>query len=97
MMAWIKALVVGMGVLLAAGLIIIVVTLVTRTSTKDTGTVASAPSQAELGPGERLVTSSLDGTKMLYHIETPSGSRVEVRRLKDGALIKQFDFVKPTK
>ena len=96
-MAWIKALVVGMGVVLATGLVIIVVTLVTRTSVKEAAPVLSTEAQAALGPGERLVASSLDGGKVLLQIETPTGARVEIRSISDGGLIKRFKFFSPPK
>lgn len=87
-MAGVKALVIGMGVLLLAGFVVIVVTLINRMS----GDRVDAPAEAtlELRPGERLVDAELDGGRVLFRIETADGARVEVRNLADGAVIGAF-------
>lgn len=84
-MALVKALVIGMGLLIAAGLVVIVVTLVQRSGSPSGPPVMST---AELAAGERLVETSLDGSRVLLRIDLPNGgSRLEVRDMKDGALI----------
>jgi hypothetical protein len=84
-MALVKALVIGMGVLIAAGFVVIVVTLVQRS-----GAPAGPPvtDTATLQLGERLESASIDGSRVLLHIVTADGgARLEVRDLKEGALI----------
>jgi len=90
-MAGVKALVIGMGVLLLAGFVVIAVTLINRMS----GGGGDAPTAAtlELRPGERLVDAELDGGRVLFRIETADGARVEVRNLADGALVGAFRTV----
>jgi len=88
-MAGIKALVIGMGVLLLAGFVIVAVTLVNRVSSS--GEAAPAQVAFRLGAGERLVGSDLDGGRIALRIETPTGARVEVRNLSDGALVAAFE------
>ena len=89
-MVGIKALLIGMGVLLAAGFVILVVTLLGRMSSADD----DGPAQAavRLGAGERLSAARLDGGRVLFQIETPDGARVEVRNLADGGLIAKFEL-----
>lgn len=88
-MAGIKALVIGMGVLLLAGFVVIVVTLINRV-----GSPADAEpflAKVALAPGESLADASLDGARVLLRIETAAGARVEVRDLADGELIGRFE------
>lgn len=89
-MAGIKALVIGMGVLILAGFVVVVVTLINRASPGADGAPMTA--EARLQPGEKLVRASLDGSRVLLHIETATGgARLEVRNLGDGALLGTVD------
>lgn len=88
-MAGIKALVIGMGVLLLAGFVVIVVTLINRVGSSADAEPFSA--KVVLAPGERLADASLDGARVLLRIETATGARVEVRDLADGGLIGRFE------
>lgn len=89
-MAGIKALVIGMGLLLVAGFVVVAVTLVGRVGSAGSEEAFSA--QVTLRAGERLVDASLDGGRALLRFETTDGGRVEVRRLADGGLIGQFEI-----
>jgi len=84
-MVLVKAVVIGMGVLIAAGFIVIVVTLVQRS-----GSPSGPPAMdtATLKTGERLESAALDGSRVLLHIVTPDGgARLEVRDLKKSHLV----------
>ncbi len=84
-MALVKALVIGMGVLIVAGLVVIVVTLVQRTGSPSGPPVTDT---AALKAGERLESATLDGSRVLLHIVTPNGgARLEVWDLKKGQLV----------
>lgn len=87
-MAGVKALVIGMGMLLLAGFVVIVVTLVNRVSP---GGEAAASAELRLAAGERLTEASIDGDRILLRIETTGGVRLEVRNLADGALVGQLN------
>lgn len=90
-MAWIKASVIGMGVLLVAGFVVVAVTLLQRMSGAD----GAAPGVAaiELAAGETLVHADLDGGRLLLRIETAAGQRLEVRDAASGALKSRIDIV----
>lgn len=88
-MVGIKALVIGMGVLLLAGFVVIAVTLIGRTQSK--GAAEPYVMGLEVAPGERLAEANFDGSRAMLRFETPTGGRVEVRDLGDGALIGRFD------
>lgn len=91
-MGWIKASVIGMGVLLVGGFVIVAVTLLQRMS----GQEAAEPGATtiELAAGETLTGADLDGGRLLLQIETASGARVEVRDLASGALRGRIDIVR---
>lgn len=88
-MVGIKALVIGMGVLLLSGFVIIAVTLIGRAQSK--GAAEPYVVGLDVAPGERLVEANFDGSRAMLRFETPTGSRLEVRDLGDGALIGRFD------
>lgn len=84
-MALVKALVIGMGALIAAGFVVLVVTLVQRSGGPSGPPVMTT---AELAAGEQLVDASLSGSRVLLRIALPNGgARLEIRDMKDGALI----------
>jgi len=85
-MAAIKGLVIGMGVLLFAGFVVIVVTLVNRAGGGGE-TAAPGTASVELAAGERLVSASAGDRHLLLRIATAAGERLEVRNVTDGALI----------
>ena len=90
-MAWIKGLVFGMGALLLAGFVVIVVTLVNRAGVSGDDAKKAAETDIRLETGERLMSSTFDGQYVLFHIEGISKSRIEVRKISDGTLISQFN------
>jgi hypothetical protein len=89
-MAWVKALVIGMGVLLVVGFVVIAVTLANRMTSAGAGVAAEA--RVALAPDERLVEARLDGARIMFRIAGASGERIEVRALADGAMIARFEI-----
>ena len=67
-----KALVIGMGVLIAAGLITVVVTIANRTL--DGG---GPPSEAALAipPGAEVLETALDGDRIALRLRLPGGAQ----------------------
>lgn len=92
-MAGIKALVIGMGVLLLAGFAVLIVTLIG--SVQSGGSAEPFDVALELQPGERLAEANFDGARALFRFDGPNGGRVEVRDLKNGALLGRFDAQAP--
>ena len=88
-MAGVKALVIGMGVLLIAGFVVVAVTLVNRVSSPERTEAALA--EVSLAAGETLESVSLQDGQALFHIRTGDGARIEVRDVTTGALRAQFD------
>lgn len=95
-MVGIKALVIGMGLLLVAGFVVIAVTLVGRVGSAEDD-AAPFLAKVALAPGERLVDAEIDGKRVLFRIDGASGARVEVRDLARGELLGQFEFDSQTK
>lgn len=87
-MALVKALVIGMGMLIAAGFVVIVVTLVQRTGSPSGPPVKDT---ATLEAGERLERATLHGSRVLLHIVTADGgARLEIRDIKQGQLVGEI-------
>ena len=65
-MAWLKALVIGMGVLIVAGIGVVAVTLVNRMggSTAPSASAPAATGRIELPPGARIAETHVDGKTM---------------------------------
>ena len=66
-MAWIKGLVIGMGLLLLAGFAVIVVTLINRIGSSDRQVDTANQAEITMKVGERLIQTSLDGANILFH------------------------------
>jgi hypothetical protein len=104
-MAWLKALVIGMGVLIVAGVGVIAVTLVHRmggaTSSPPAAPV-SAPLSAstapgngriELPPGARIAETHLDGRNLVLRLTLPDGgTRIVIYDL-NGKPVASLDVV----
>ena len=96
-MAWLKALVIGMGVLIVAGIGVVAVTLVNRMG----GTVASsAPSgptaaagRIELPPGARIAETHLDGKTVVLRLAMPDGSTRIALYETSGKLLSMIEVV----
>ena len=67
-----KALVIGMGVLIAAGLITVVVTIANRTLDGD-----RPPTEAALAlpPGAEVLETALDGDRIALRLRLPGGAQ----------------------
>ena len=87
-MAGVKALVIGMGVLLIAGFVVVAVTLVNRASSSKSAETARA--DVALQPGETLADVTLSDGQALFHIQTRTGARIEVRDIRTGDLRAEF-------
>lgn len=88
-MAMLKALVIGMGVLIAAGIAVVAVTLVNRMG-------AGAPSsfgRIELPPGARIAETHVDGKTVLLRLALADGTtRIAVYDLS-GKLVSTIEVV----
>ena len=91
-MAWVKGLVIGMGLLLLAGFAVIVVTLINRIGSSDTQLDSANQAELTMKTGERLIETSLDGANILFHFVGPDGTRVVVRKLSNGAKVSEFNI-----
>ena len=91
-MAWIKGLVIGMGLLLLEGFAVIVVTLINRIGSSDRQVDTANQAEITVKVGERLIQTSLDGANILFHFEGPDGARVVVRKLSNGAKVSEFNI-----
>lgn len=87
-MAGIKALVIGMGVLLLAGFVVVAVTLFNRAT--EERTAAPANGVIDLAAGERVIASDVSDRRIVFRIATPTGERVEVRDIESGGLVAEF-------
>jgi hypothetical protein len=94
-MAWLKALVIGMGVLIVAGVGVIAVTLVNRMGgtspgSAPTAAIASNSSVAgriELPPGARIAETHVEGKTLVLRLAMPDGgTRIAVYDLTGKAI-----------
>ena len=85
-----KALAIGMGVLIVAGLAVIVVTVVNRL-----GAPGAAPETVavRLPEGAEIVETALDGPRLALRLQTPDGPRVAFFDLATGALLQTVEIV----
>ena len=90
-MAWLKALVIGMGVLIVAGIGVVAVTLVNRTG----GGAPASAGRIELPRGARIAETHVDGKSVVLRLTMPDGtSRIAVYEMS-GKLVSTIEVVEP--
>ena len=82
-----KALVAGMGVLIVAGLAVIVVTIVHRATAPREAAAPPGTLAPPLPAGAVVVETALDGDRLALRLDTPDGPRVAIVDLATGALV----------
>ena len=97
-MAWLKALVIGMGVLIVAGIGVVAVTLVNRMGgTMSSSSAPSVPSVAtgriELPPNARIAETHVDGKTIVLRLAMPDGSSRIALYETSGKLISMIEVV----
>lgn len=89
--ALLKALAIGMGVLIAAGAAVVAVTIVHRLG------AAGAPPEnisVALPEGAEIVETALDGDRLALRLETADGPRVAIFDLATGALVQTVEIAR---
>ncbi|MDP6954180.1 MAG: hypothetical protein QGF53_15620 [Alphaproteobacteria bacterium] len=82
-----KALVIGMGVLIVIGVTVIVVTVFNRIQDRASGAVdASQRFDVAIPQGATLLEAVPDGQRMVLRLETPDGPQIMVVNLRSGAV-----------
>lgn len=81
-----KALVIGMAVLIVIGVTVVVVTIVTRLQAEPTGDGFGVV-QLAIPPGTRLVSVTTEEGRLVLHLDGPEGGWVKVLDLATGATL----------
>ena len=81
-----KALVIGMGMLIAIGVTVIVVTVFNRI--QDRARVVEAPERLDVAipAGAKLLEIVPNGQRLVLRLETPDGDQILVVNLRSGAV-----------
>ncbi|HJM61199.1 MAG TPA: DUF6476 family protein [Alphaproteobacteria bacterium] len=81
-----KALVIGMGVLIVIGVTVIVVTVFNRI--QDRARVVEAPERLDVAipAGAKLLEMVPNGQRLVLRLETPDGDQIMVVNLRSGAV-----------
>jgi len=88
--AWLKALVIGMGVLIVAGIGVVAVTLVNRMGG---GSAPASAGRIELPRGARIAETHVDGKSVVLRLTMPDGtSRIAVYETS-GKLVSMIDVM----
>ena len=72
-MGWLKALVIGMGVLIVAGIGVVAVTLVNRMGGAPTASSSSTAGRIEMPQGAQILETHLDGGRIAVRYALPDG------------------------
>ena len=93
---WLKTLVIGMGVLIVAGFVVVVVELGRRIPTLSGGRPPAGSAFAErvaLPPGARVVSVSATADRLVAHVEVPGGPAMAyIVDPRTGALLGTVEF-----
>lgn len=93
---WLKSLVIGMGVLIVAGFVVVVVELGRRIPTLSGGRPPAGAAFAErvaLPPGARVVSMSATADRLVAHVEVPGGPAMAyIVDPRSGALLGTVEF-----
>ena len=96
-MAWLKALVIGMGVLIVAGIGVVAVTLVNRMGGGTTSLVPPIAGRIELPQGARIADAHVDGKSVVLRLTMPDGtSRIALYDMS-GKLVSMIEVVETPK
>jgi hypothetical protein len=91
--AWLKALVIGMGVLIVAGIGVVAVTLVNRMGGSASSSPSAAAGRIELPAGARIAETHVDGKTVVLRLTMPDGtSRIAVYET-GGKLVSMIEVV----
>lgn len=98
-MAWLKALVIGMGVLIIAGIGVVAVTLVSRMGgTQSASPVPSATAgRIALPTGARIAETHVDGKTVVLRLSMPDGSSRIALYETSGKLLSMIEVVETSK
>jgi len=96
--AWLKALVIGMGVLIVAGIGVVAVTLVNRmggtvSSSSASSTASTAAGRIALPPGARIAETHVDGKTVVLRLSMPDGSSRIALYETSGKLVSMIEVV----
>ena len=96
-MQGLKAIVIGMGVLLIVGVTVLVYLIATgagkRAGEASTpGAPMTAPAAVSLQQGERLVEMRPDGPRLYLHIAGPAGARILILDAERGTPVGEIDL-----
>lgn len=81
-----KALVIGMGVLIVIGVTVIVVTVFNRIQDRDGAAAAPERLEVAIPEGATLLEVVPNGQRLVLRLETPDGPQVMVVNLRSGAV-----------
>lgn len=92
-MQGLKAIVIGMGVLLVVGVTVLVYLIATGAG-KRAGDASpmTAPAAVSLQQGERLVEMRPDGARLYLHIAGPEGARILILDAERGTPVGEIDL-----
>ncbi len=99
-MRWLKALVIGMAILIVVGTAVIAVTLARRSGADgaadggaDGGPAAGGPWRIALPAGARVIETALDGDRVALRIALPNGAeRVVIIDVRTGRRLGTLDL-----
>lgn len=97
-MRWLKALVIGMAVLIVVGTAVIAVTLARRSAgdgaAADGAATSSAPARLALPAGARVIETALDGDRLALRIALAGGGeRIVIIDARTGRRVAAVDLV----
>ena len=81
-----KALVIGMGMLIAIGVTVIVVTVFNRTQDRARDVEAPERLDVAIPAGAKLLEIVPNGQRLVLRLETPDGDQILVVNLRSGAV-----------
>jgi len=91
--AWLKTLVIGMGVLIVAGVVALAVLLVNRMGGGMSSPASAAAGRIELPAGARIAETHVDGKTVVLRLTMPDGSSRIAFYDTSGKLVSMIEVV----
>ena len=92
-MAWLKALVIAMGVVIVAGVVALAVLLVNRMGGGMSSSTSAAAGRIELPAGARIAETHVDGKTVVLRLAMPDGSSRIALYDTGGRLVSMIEVV----